>query len=88
MKFTTPVASALLLASAAWASPLSARAAAAGKSLRRTNFKIPVNVSDDEFAVQQSSNWGGAALTTSGVTEVTGTFTIPKPTVPSGGSTR
>ncbi|KAI0439642.1 peptidase A4 family-domain-containing protein [Xylaria telfairii] len=36
----------------------------------------------------QSSNWGGAAIVTSGVTEVSGTFTIPKPSIPSGGSSR
>ncbi|KUJ19065.1 uncharacterized protein LY89DRAFT_571522, partial [Mollisia scopiformis] len=34
----------------------------------------------------ESTNWAGAAISTSGVTEVTGTFTVPKPSVPSGGS--
>jgi len=86
MKFSTSVASALVLANAAWASPLSRRAAAKGQSTRQSNFKIPAG--KDEFSVSQSSNWAGAALETTGVTEVTGTFTIPKPTVPSGGSTR
>jgi len=43
---------------------------------------------DGVASVSQSSNWGGAVLDTTGVTQVTGTFTIPKPTVPSGGSTR
>ncbi|KAI0467431.1 peptidase A4 family-domain-containing protein [Xylaria cf. heliscus] len=33
-----------------------------------------------------STNWGGSAIVTSGVTEVSGTFTVPKPSVPSGGS--
>lgn len=88
MKFTTPFASALVLANAAWASPLSARAEAAGRSIRRSNFRLPPHNTSEEFSVSDSSNWGGAALVTSGVTEVTGTFTIPKPTVPSGGSTR
>ncbi|KAI1259047.1 peptidase A4 family-domain-containing protein [Xylariaceae sp. FL1019] len=36
----------------------------------------------------ESSNWSGAAVVASGVTEVTGTFTIPKPSIPSGGSSR
>lgn len=36
----------------------------------------------------ESSNWGGSAIVTSGVTEISGTFTIPKPSPPSGGSTR
>ncbi|KAI0809437.1 peptidase A4 family-domain-containing protein [Xylaria sp. FL0064] len=36
----------------------------------------------------ESSNWGGAAIVTSGVTEVSGTFTVPKPSAPSGGSSR
>jgi len=34
----------------------------------------------------QSGNWGGAAIVTSGVTSVTATFVVPKPSVPSGGS--
>jgi len=86
MKFSTSVASALVLANAALASPLSRRAAAKGQSTRQSNFRLPS--SRDEFSVSESSNWAGAALETTGVTEVTGTFTIPKPTVPSGGSTR
>ncbi|KAI3316747.1 peptidase A4 family-domain-containing protein [Xylariaceae sp. AK1471] len=36
----------------------------------------------------ESSNWSGAAIVTSGVTEVSGTFTVPKPSAPSGGSSR
>lgn len=87
MKFS--VASVLLLANAAWASPLAARAAKAGATLRRTNMKIPhpdANLTD--FSVSSSTNWGGAAINSAGVTEVTGTFTIPKPAPPTGGSTR
>ncbi|TGJ81496.1 hypothetical protein E0Z10_g7247 [Xylaria hypoxylon] len=34
-----------------------------------------------------SSNWGGAAIVTSGVTKVSGTFTVPKPSIPFGGRT-
>ncbi|TRX87866.1 hypothetical protein FHL15_011255 [Xylaria flabelliformis] len=37
-------------------------------------------------ATVSSTNWGGAAIVTSGVTEVSGTFTVPKPSPPSGGS--
>jgi len=85
MKFST-VASALALAGAVAASPLSSRMAAK-RSSRRSAFKIPHGNSTD-FSVSESSNWSGAALVTTGVTEVSGTFTIPKPTVPSGGSTR
>jgi len=87
MKFATPAATVLAFANAAWASPLSAKARAAGQPLRRSNFRIPAN-GDDVFSTSESTNWSGAALVTTGVTEVTGTFTIPKPTVPSGGSTR
>ncbi|KAI1114155.1 peptidase A4 family-domain-containing protein [Nemania sp. NC0429] len=36
----------------------------------------------------ESSNWGGSAIVTSGVTEISGTFTVPKPSPPSGGSSR
>lgn len=87
MKFTAPITSALVLASSAWATPLSNRAKAALAS-RRSNFNIPHAGADQSASVSQSSNWAGAALVTTGVTEVTGTFTIPVPTVPSGGSTR
>jgi len=103
MKFTTSVASALLLANAAWASPMTertargslaarAKAAGFGPATRRSALRIPHGNSsastDNEFSVSESSNWAGAVLETTGVTAVTGTFTIPKPTVPSGGSTR
>jgi len=91
MKFTAPIASALVLANAAWASPLSERAAAAGFSLRdrRSAMKIPHgNITTEDNFFSTSTNWAGAAVTTTGVTEVVGTFTIPQPTVPAGGSTR
>jgi len=87
MKFTTS-ASALILAGAAVASPLSERLAKKGLTSRRSNFRLPSNNTDEFASVSESSNWAGAALVTTGVTEVTGTFTIPKPTLPSGGSTR
>ncbi|TAQ84537.1 hypothetical protein B7494_g7136 [Chlorociboria aeruginascens] len=89
MKFTAAIASALLLANAAWASPLAARAAAAGVQLRRrSGLKIPVNASAEYASTSESTNWSGAVISSSGVTEVTGTFTIPRPSPPSGGSSR
>jgi len=57
-------------------------------SLRRSAFKVPYTGANDQFSVSDSTNWAGAVLETTGVTEVTGTFTVPKPSVPSGGSTR
>jgi len=89
MKFTSTIA-ALVLANAAWASPLSSRDKAAQISARRSAMRIPAgnSTTDAHAAVSESTNWSGAALTTTGVTEVVGTFTIPKPTVPAGGSTR
>jgi len=92
MKFTSTIA-ALVLANAAWASPLSERAAKAGFNLaaRRSAMKVPHpmgNITTEDNFFSTSTNWGGAAISPGGVTEVTGTFTIPKPTVPSGGSTR
>lgn len=90
MKFVTSAASVLLMGSAALASPLSARAAARGQSTRRTGLMIPApqngTLSPEVVEAQASSNWGGAVIVTTGVTSVTGTFTVPQPKVPSGGS--
>lgn len=38
--------------------------------------------------VEYSSNWAGAVLIGTGYKSVTGTFVVPTPSVPSGGSTR
>ncbi|KAI1172563.1 peptidase A4 family-domain-containing protein [Nemania sp. FL0916] len=81
-----------LLAGAALASPLMERAKAelqARNAVRRGNrFRA---FGDDGLGnitatTVQSSNWGGIAIVTSGVTEISGTFTVPKPSAPSGGS--
>jgi hypothetical protein len=79
MKFTTSAA-ALLLAGSATASPLAARAAARGVSTRRTRL----NHRNETFD-QQSSNWGGAVIVSSDITQVQGTFTVPQPSPPPGG---
>jgi hypothetical protein len=87
MKFLTLAATVFLTFNSAVASPLAARAAAAGKPIRRTALNH--NLTDPWTAgvdAQASSNWGGAVIVSTGVTEVTGTFTIPKPSPPSGGS--
>lgn len=92
MKFLSAIS---LLASTALASPLMERAKLelqARNAARRTDrFKA----AEDGFSygnisavTVESSNWAGIAIVTSGVTEVQGTFTIPTPSAPSGGSTR
>ncbi|KAM0513971.1 hypothetical protein ACHAPE_007326 [Trichoderma viride] len=93
MKSLTFAANVLLVASAAMATPLAARKQAAMDALRarsavrRSNkFQASSSHNVNSTADVESTNWAGAALTTSGITEVTGTFTVPKPTVPSGGS--
>ncbi|KAK1237989.1 hypothetical protein MKX08_002568 [Trichoderma sp. CBMAI-0020] len=93
MKSLTFAANLLLVASAAMATPLGARKQAAMDALRARNaarrsnkFQASSSTHVNSTADVESTNWAGAALTTSGITEVTGTFTVPKPTVPSGGS--
>jgi hypothetical protein len=81
MKFTATAAGALVLANAAIASPLSARST---PRTRRTGMNHRTSPSDWR-ADQQSSNWGGAVIVDTAVTQVTGTFTVPTPKVPSGG---
>ncbi|KAI0113910.1 peptidase A4 family-domain-containing protein [Nemania sp. FL0031] len=81
-----------LLASMALASPLMERAKvelAARRAARQSNrFKASKDggFGNVTATTVESSNWSGAAIVTSGVTEVSGTFTVPKPSVPSGGS--
>lgn len=94
MKSLALAANLLLVINAALASPLASRKQAAMDAIRarhaarRSNrFQAgPGHVNGTADA--ESTNWAGAAITTSGVTEVTGTFTVPKPSVPSGGSSR
>lgn len=70
-----------LLAGAAVAAPLTAQRQArqANRVARKSNPPLEKNV-------QYSSNWAGAVLVGSGYTAVTGEFTIPTPSAPSGGS--
>jgi len=101
MKFTT-VVSTLLLASTAIAAPsklqqkrherLAKRLAEA-----RTGRPLAVNYTSmgDRIVlpkkvgeVQYDSNWAGAVIIDSAITQVTGTFTIPTVKEPSGGSSR
>jgi len=92
MKFTTVAVNVLLIANVALSSPLSVRMQEAKETLRarnairRSNRLLTTTDITNGTAAVQSSNWAGAAIATSGVTEVTGTFTVPKPTIPSGGS--
>ncbi|KAM0264332.1 hypothetical protein ACHAQJ_000822 [Trichoderma viride] len=94
MKSLALAANVLLVANAALASPLAARKQAAMDSIRarssarRSNRFQAGSDNVNGTADVESTNWAGAAITTSGITEVTGTFTVPKPTVPSGGSSR
>lgn len=94
MKFLTSAASVLLMANVTFGANLAARKQAARETIRARNalrrsaaFKGTSDVTIiNGTAAQESSNWAGAAITGSGITEVSGTFTVPKPTVPSGGS--
>lgn len=85
------------LLSAAFAAPQ----AAGPRRLRRAPSRVsrktltPQNVAagaveglNNEYNVEYSSNWAGAVLIGSGFTEVTGTITVPTPSVPSGGNSR
>ena len=89
MKFLLPTV-ALLLADVVLASPLAAKALARGLTTtrRRTHVLLPAPATGitEGTNAQTSSNWAGAVITSSNVTEVTGTFIVPKPTPPSGGS--
>jgi len=91
MQFFTLAANVLLIANVALSSPLMMEAREtlrARNAARRSNRLLSTTDIVNGTAAQESSNWAGAAITTSGVTEVTGTFTVPKPSIPSGGSTR
>lgn len=64
----------------------------ARRSLRKSNPMIPApmdetveGLSNDTY-VEYSSNWAGGVLIGSGYTSVTGTFIVPTPKKPSGGS--
>ncbi|KAK9777566.1 putative Aspergillopepsin-2 [Seiridium cardinale] len=62
---------------------------------RNSNPRLPADDSvteglafDNETQVSYSTNWAGAVLIGSGYKAVTGTFVVPTPSVPSGGSSR
>ncbi|KAI1425614.1 peptidase A4 family-domain-containing protein [Xylaria sp. FL1777] len=81
-----------LLAGLALASPLMDRAKAELQARHAARRGDRFRASKDggfgnaTATTVESSNWSGAAIVTSGVTEVSGTFTVPKPSAPSGGS--
>ncbi|KAK6063124.1 Peptidase A4 family protein [Seiridium cupressi] len=98
MKFSA-VLGAVLGASAVAAAPGTAkrreRAARklAERQARQSGLMIPDTQETDELAivngtkhVSYSTNWAGAVKIGTGYTSVTGTFTVPTPKVPSGGS--
>jgi len=93
MKFLVAAANLLLAANVAIASPLMEGAKAElsrRNALRRSGKLHSTGISKivNGTAAEESTNWAGAALTGSGFTEVQGTFTVPKPSIPSGGSSR
>ncbi|RDW63646.1 protease acp1 [Coleophoma cylindrospora] len=64
----------------------SARRKAAGRHSQPNKYiEGSAHVTNDTN-VEYSSNWSGAALITTGVTSVTGTFTVPKPSTAGSGS--
>lgn len=97
MKFST-FATAVLGANAALAAHLTEkrRQQHAARALeRQSNTRLPATNSEgleiagnDTAHVEYSSNWAGAVLIGTGYKSVTGTFTVPTPSVPSGGSSR
>jgi len=93
MKFLVSVAHVLLAANVAVASPLMEGAKAElsrRNAIRRSNRFQGKGITSivNGTAAEESSNWSGAALTGTGFTEVQGTFTVPQPSPPAGGSTR
>lgn len=91
MKIAATLLSSALLASMAIAAPLTEQRRA--RRLRQSNPPLGVNSTEaikftDVTHPQFSSNWAGGVLIGSGFKTVTGTFTIPTPRIPSGGSTR
>ncbi|KIY46402.1 hypothetical protein FISHEDRAFT_47324 [Fistulina hepatica ATCC 64428] len=82
------IASLLAFVTVALAAPrgrgLAERVASRQAGTRRSN---PVQrVETNQTNVEYSENWAGAVLVSSSYTAVTGTFTVPTPSVPSGSS--
>ncbi|KAJ5675787.1 aspergillopepsin-2 [Penicillium macrosclerotiorum] len=98
MKFLTAILSSTLLASTAFAAPLTAQRQARTEARRlarsaERHSNPPYKPESNEVIhfnetshVEYSSNWAGAVLVGSGYTAVTGQFTVPTPKVPSGSS--
>ncbi|KAJ5612266.1 hypothetical protein N7510_005460 [Penicillium lagena] len=102
MKVSTAILSNTLLATAAFAAPLTAQRQARNEARRLAHVEASSNErhSNPPFKpdsheiihlnetthVEYSSNWAGAVLIGSGYTTVTGQFTVPTPKVPSGSS--
>jgi hypothetical protein len=94
------VAAALLIAETVLAAPapalqysaekksaIIAKLRARNQARRGSRFKkLGEEFTNGTATTVQSGNWGGAAIVATGVTQVTGTFVVPKPTKPSGGS--
>ncbi|KAM0520564.1 hypothetical protein ACHAPE_002959 [Trichoderma viride] len=91
MKLFTLAANLLLATTATLASPLSDHEQAAmdafraKRSLPRSQSSRASFNNTGGFADGSSSNWSGVAILQSGVTEVSGTFTVPVPKLPPGG---
>ncbi|KAK6000701.1 hypothetical protein QM012_003426 [Aureobasidium pullulans] len=99
MKLTTAFLAGLLSASTVIAAPGTAMRRKRADSARAGLLKAPkpfiaaTNVTavvhgPENKQVSYSNNWAGGVLEGSGWKTVTGTFTIPRVTVPSGGSSR
>lgn len=91
MKLSTIAAHLLLATTATLASPLSDYKQAAmdafraKRSLRRSQSSRASFNNTGGFADGSSNNWSGVAILQSGVTEVSGTITVPVPKLPPGG---
>ena len=97
MKFTATALAVILGATAAAASVLPEGVQLVPRERRRSNRRGNVRVPSVEVAeidgaltnvtnADYSTNWAGAVLIGSGYKSVTGTFTVPTPKAPSGGS--
>ncbi|KAJ5638256.1 hypothetical protein N7490_008135 [Penicillium lividum] len=93
MKFSTAVLGSALVASA-FAAPLTAKRQAR-RATRQRQSNPPFKAGTTEVMtlkntteVEYSSNWAGAVLIGTGYTAVTAEFTVPTPSVPSGGSSK
>lgn len=100
MKFSSAIFGSALLATAAFAAPLTAQRQARHEARRLARAEArsiqhhsnppykpgtkEVIHSNETAHVEYSSNWAGAVLVGSGYTAVTGQFTVPTPKAPSG----